>query len=296
MNQQFSSALAQGDNTPVVLVRKNETDLVNSRELRDTLVEREAVFGDERVKALGAFLLPKDFGVTTEQVANYFEVGEECINSLVKDNRTELLSNGLVVNEGKQLKSLKDTCQIQSRAKALTTFSRRAILNVAMLLRDSPVAKTIRLVLLDATESRAVVKEIVNQQAPQCMEDIMIAQLQEMKAVKQQLNQVNNNALIAVHTANEVKQKLDNQMTINTRQQGKLKECVDKRVAERLRSCYEFDMTFDMSGHRPKFYSNLWNDLKRRFGVARYGDILHKDFNDAIKFVQNWIEPADIRV
>ena len=92
---------------------KGEMDLVNKRELRDRLVGNEAVFNDERVKALGAFLLPKDFGATIEQVANYFEVGEECINSLVKDNRTELLSNGLVVNEGKRLKSLKDTCQIQ---------------------------------------------------------------------------------------------------------------------------------------------------------------------------------------
>ena len=150
---------------------KGEMDLVNRRELRDRLVGNEVVFNDKRVKALGAFLLPKDFGATTEQVANYFEVGEECINSLVKDNRTELLSNGLVVNEGKQLKSLKDTCQIQSRAKALTTFSRRAILNVAMLLRDSQVAKTIRSVLLDATESKTVVKEIVKQQDSYMIED-----------------------------------------------------------------------------------------------------------------------------
>ena len=150
---------------------KGEMDLVNKRELRDRLVGNEAVFNDERVKALGAFLLPKDFGATIEQVANYFEVGEECINSLVKDNRTELLSNGLVVNEGKRLKSLKDTCQIQSRAKALTTFSRRAILNTAMLLRDSTVAKTIRSVLLDATENKTVVKEIVKQQDSYMIED-----------------------------------------------------------------------------------------------------------------------------
>jgi len=222
MNMQMSNALAQGDNIPVILNGvSQEIDLVDDRELRNSLVENEAVFEDKRVKVLVGFLLPNDFGATTEQVANYFEVGEECINSLVKDNKDELLNNGLTINVGEQLKSLKDTCQIQSRAKALTTFSRRAILNVAMLLRDSQVAKTIRSVLLDATENKEVVKEIVSQsqfdmsqlspslqafgQLFQSMAQVELNQ----KQMQQQLSQVNNHALEAKATAEQATKQME---------------------------------------------------------------------------------------
>ena len=167
MNNQMSSALAQGDNTPVVLVGKNETDLVESRELRDTLVNREAVFEDNRVKALGTFLLPKDFGATTEQVANYFEIPIGTLKSTISEHIEELSENGYMIYEKDELKVLKGELGNPTSLKfasSLGVMSRRAILNVAMLLRDSPVAKTIRSVLLDATESKIVVKEIVSQQ------------------------------------------------------------------------------------------------------------------------------------
>lgn len=150
---------------------KGEMDLVNKRELRDRLVGNEAVFNDERVKALGAFLLPKDFGATTEQVANYFEVDAETIQKVIQRNKEELKANGLSKVTGEQLADIKSICQIQSRAKELTIFTRRAILNTAMLLRDSTVAKTIRSVLLDATENKTVVKEIVKQQDSYMIED-----------------------------------------------------------------------------------------------------------------------------
>lgn len=164
MSKQMSETLKQGDQTPVVLIGKNETDLVEDRELRDSLVEHEAVFEDERVKALGAFLLPKDFGATTEQVANYFEIPKSTIDATIKDNMKEISDNGYDVLEGEQLTCLKQVGAIHIRTAKLGIFSRRAILNVAMLLRDSQVAKTIRSILLDATENKTVVKEIVKDQ------------------------------------------------------------------------------------------------------------------------------------
>lgn len=130
---------------------------------------------------------------------------------------------------------------------------------------------------------------------PTTTEEILIYQLEEQKKIKNQLNQVNHKALSAVNTANDVRSILDKQMTINTTQQGKIKEAVSKRVHDRLERCLEFEHDFDKLAHKSKFYSNIWSDLKHRFGVARYGDILHIDFEDALNFVQNWIEPAEIR-
>lgn len=161
------NALCRKENlhTPVILNGVcQEIDLVDNRELRNSLVENEAVFDDSRVKALAGFLLPKDFGATTEQVASYFEVGIETIQKVIQRNRTELAENGFKHFSKSEIQNGQAVQLASIPNRGINIFSRRAILNVAMLLRDSHVAKTIRSVLLDATENKTVVKEIVNQQ------------------------------------------------------------------------------------------------------------------------------------
>ena len=154
-----------------------ENELITMKEARNNLIEREDVFDDTRVKALSSFLLPKDFGATTQMVADYFEVGFKAIESLVNDNLEELTENGFVVHTRENLltsfKNVKtkrggfdvlddnDNILFSGSNKGVRIFTRRTILNVAMLLRDSAVAKQIRTVLLDATENTTVVKEII---------------------------------------------------------------------------------------------------------------------------------------
>ncbi|MET7692513.1 restriction endonuclease [Streptomyces sp. NPDC005483] len=76
-------------------------------------------------------------------------MGLEAVKSLVKDHRTELETNGYHLLTGEQLRSFKNLSGIQSRTASLALFSRRAVLNVAMLLRDSEVARQVRVYLLD---------------------------------------------------------------------------------------------------------------------------------------------------
>lgn len=123
----------------------NESALLESKTLRDGVLERTDVL--DRVKALS--LLPDGMHVTTAMVAAYFEVGLTAIRSLVLDHRAELEANGYRVLTGSELSSFKELSGIQSRSASLATFSRRAILNVAMLLRDSEVARQVRVYLLD---------------------------------------------------------------------------------------------------------------------------------------------------
>lgn len=224
MNKQMSSALAQGDQTPVVLVGSKEVDLVDNRELRNSLVENEAVFDDSRVKALVGFLLPKDFGATTEQVANYFEIPIGTLKSTISEHSQELSANGYKTYEKEELKALKGELENPTTLKftsSLGVFSRRAILNVAMLLRDSQVAKTIRSVLLDATENKTVVKEIVNQQqfdmsqlSPslqafgQLFQSMAQMEINQSK-IQSQLNQVNHHALEAKATAEQATKQME---------------------------------------------------------------------------------------
>ena len=122
-----------------------ETALLESRALRDSV--RTRINAIDRVKPL--ILLPDDLHVTTSMVADYFEVGVEAVKSLVKDHRAELVSTGYRTLTGQELKSFKTLSGIRSRTPSLALFSRRAVLNVAMLLRDSRVARDVRLHLLD---------------------------------------------------------------------------------------------------------------------------------------------------
>ncbi|MFI2431598.1 restriction endonuclease [Streptomyces sp. NPDC018693] len=123
----------------------NESALLESKSLRNSVLDRTDVL--DRVKALS--LLPDGMHVTTAMVAAYFEVAVKTLESLVEDHRDELEGSGYQVLTGTRLALFKRASGIQSRSKALALFSRRAVLNVAMLLRDSEVARQVRVYLLD---------------------------------------------------------------------------------------------------------------------------------------------------
>jgi restriction system protein len=115
----------------------NESALLESKSLRDSVLERTDVL--DRVKALS--LLPDGMHVTTAMVAAYFNVTVEAIRALVHDHRSELEASGYRVPVGTELSDFKQLSDIQTRTRSLALFSRRAVLNVAMLLRDSEVAR-----------------------------------------------------------------------------------------------------------------------------------------------------------
>ncbi|MEU5098304.1 restriction endonuclease [Streptomyces sp. NPDC020996] len=123
----------------------DESVLLESKTLRSSVLDRTDVL--DRVKALS--LLPDGMHVTTAMVAAYFDVGLEAVKSLIKDHRSELEASGYRLLIGDELRSFKDLSGIQSRSRSLAIFSRRAVLNVAMLLRDSEVARQVRAYLLD---------------------------------------------------------------------------------------------------------------------------------------------------
>ena len=123
----------------------NETVLLESKSLRESALGRTEVL--DRVKTLS--LLPDGVHVTTAMVATYFEVGITAIRALVLDHRAELEASGYRVLAGTELSYFKQLSGIQSRTPTLALFPRRAVLNVAMLLRDSEIARQVRVYLLD---------------------------------------------------------------------------------------------------------------------------------------------------
>ncbi|MFJ4123325.1 hypothetical protein ACIP3U_18565 [[Kitasatospora] papulosa] len=114
----------------------------------------------DKVKNL--VMLPDGIHLRTEDVARYFEVSAEVVRKLTQRHRAEVEENGLRLLRGAELRifhrdmvSLWGGEQAVSYPQAptqLTLFTRRTVLNVAMLLRDSDIARSVRTHLLDAEE------------------------------------------------------------------------------------------------------------------------------------------------
>lgn len=117
-----------------------ENEILESLKTREELIGRTEVL--DKVKEL--ILLPNTEYATTQQVADYFEVGESAIKSLVFDNNEEVTSDGYKVLSGQELAELKSIANIKTRAKSMALFSKNSIVRIAMLLTNSEVAENIR--------------------------------------------------------------------------------------------------------------------------------------------------------
>lgn len=161
----------------------NEYELLDNKQMREELSGRIEVL--DKVGKL--VLLPNDFGATTEMVANYFEVGSiSAIKSLVKDNRKELEENGYKVVSTKDFdSSFKELANISPKSRTVALFTKRTILNIAMLLRDSEVAKEIRKQLLNVMENKQAQDEFkfnVNTEK-ELMLEVMMADTEEQRMI-----------------------------------------------------------------------------------------------------------------
>ncbi|MEU5228624.1 hypothetical protein AB0G82_05055 [Streptomyces anulatus] len=136
-----------------------EVALFESRALRGEQMGRIDVL--DKVK--GLVMLPDGIHVRTEGVARYFEVSTEAVKKVTQRHRAEVEENGLILLRGSELRlfhrdmlSLWRGAGVESYPQAatqLTLYTRRTVLNVAMLLRDSDITRCVRTYLLDAEEA-----------------------------------------------------------------------------------------------------------------------------------------------
>ncbi len=147
-----------------------ETQFIENKVLREKYISRFEVL--EKVKTL--LLIPKMECMTIKQVADFYEVGEDTIKSVVLRNKDELESDGMCYKtpvdfkifkgssctfknlrqeHGKLIVQIVDTTTLlEIPNRGIRCFPRRAILRMGMLLRDSKVAKEVRTQLLNIEE------------------------------------------------------------------------------------------------------------------------------------------------
>lgn len=237
---------------------KRENQLLENKKMREEVVDRIEVL--EQVGEL--LLLPNTDFATTEMVANYYEVAIETIKSLVFDNKDELIGNGYRVVEKEELSSLKNLSQLKTRAKSLALFSKRAILNVSMLLRDSKVAIELRSRLLDvihdSEQGQGNIETIINEISEekqlmlQRIEAEMNGNFDEVCVINAKLFALKNKRISELE--DEIKIITENSLTIK-----EARKVINRLV--RIIAMKEF------SGAFGKAYSELYSKVNYQLGI-----------------------------
>lgn len=151
-----------------------EKQLLEDRVLRDKCVERFHVL--EKVKAL--LLIPGKECMTTQQVADYYEVDYQAIQMAYQRNKEELITDGVMLDKVENFLNSQHVSFQKERNKAtlvydngisfvitnrgLKVFPRRAILRIGMLLRDSSIAREIRNQLLNIEEKTSNETKVID--------------------------------------------------------------------------------------------------------------------------------------
>ena len=131
-------------------------DLLNNKNEREIIMSEERLDILDKVKEL-VFMKGTEY-MTTQIMADYYNVAEGTIKALVSRNNDELIKNGYKVLYKEKLKEFKGKLQDATTlneikfVSQLALFNKRSILNVGMLLEDSPIAEEVRTLLLDNHE------------------------------------------------------------------------------------------------------------------------------------------------
>ena len=141
-----------------------EIKLMESKELREQMAARVDVL--DKVKKL--FLLPKLDMVTAQQIADYYEVDYNAIRMCYHRNKDEINEDGVKMEgldfwkehfvtsknstRGSMSFVIDDNTIITIPNAGINLFSKRAVLRIGMLLRDSVIAQEVRTQLLNAFE------------------------------------------------------------------------------------------------------------------------------------------------
>lgn len=216
-----------------------ERDILDNANVRkDLLDNNKSLIAIEEYKHIETIKNKIDY-LTMQQVSEYFDVGYEGIRSLISRHKQELIENGLLILSGKETKNFfldfnVKTNNIQGgfvvddfkfANKLNYLVDKRCLLNIAMLLTESEVAKGIRSKLLDiamgvvegnivATDNNS--KELIDSFKSQIdflMEQIKIKDKQ-IETLENLLNKIdlNNNTkpLIENKTEDEVENEILN--------------------------------------------------------------------------------------
>ena len=163
-----------------------EQELLEQKDLRNEMIVNIEVLD----KVGDLLLLPNTEKATIKQVAQYYNATEDAIKKVIQRNMNEFVGDGYkhynkkelidfyerqgqnVTNvkreKTKTIISFKEYTDLHINNTGLSLFTKRAMLRVGMLLRDSEIAKEVRTRLLDIVhdvgkENPEIINNIINE-------------------------------------------------------------------------------------------------------------------------------------
>lgn len=142
----------------------NEQEFIDKKDLRDKAIEKVEVL--DKVKKL--FMIPSMDVMTIGQVAEYYGVSNDLLRKCYQNNKNEINDDGtyiktskdflmgnyftLETDKGGSTFRIDENTALKIPNRGIRCFSKRAILRIGMLLRNSEVAKEVRTQLLNTFE------------------------------------------------------------------------------------------------------------------------------------------------
>lgn len=226
--------------------------------------------------------IPHLSGATLQQVASFYQVCTQTIKTLSYSHRKEMLADGYQILTKKDLQNFSDP-SLTIPNRGLIFFSRRAILRLGMLLRDSPIARQVRSYLLDSEEVPLNFKEAdpFKKTANQ-----LVAQARLIAAMAETLSE-NQTAMRVLHEQDQqhekrlkyVEQYLWGDLgdlqapLLRTKSElsGKEVQELQKRVkAKGLNS------------------QQLWKAFRKHFGISRYSLLPKTRYQEALDWIDSF--------
>lgn len=143
---------------------------------------------------------------------------------------------------------------------------------------SSAVEKAFELNVAYINEFERMKKYILSQQqnpyinmSPQ---ELMIETLKEQEKMKKEFN----------NKFDELEEKIDNKITINSYQQRRIQKLTSERVRERIKARPE------LKGHEKLLFGAIYRRIKDTFGIPSYKDLLEKDIDDCFIVINSFIE------
>lgn len=117
--------------------------------------------------------------------------------------------------------------------------------------------------------------------------DLIIQQLmqQSVRELQNQMERVVINQEALKEEVSQVKDYLNNRITLDHGQQQAVQNAKKKRVERLWR---EGAYNKDVHDTKRKLHGAAGSALNNAFGVSSYRDIKEKDFEEALNFVKNW--------
>ena len=286
----------------------DEIVILESKSLREHYCSTDEYLGVlDRVGQLAN--LPGTSWATKDQVAEFYKVSIQTLETVIIRNKEEFLSDGYNILNKKDLENIHFECfEIPNRGLAI--FPRRAVLRAGLLLRDSDIAKEVRNYLLDIEENVKNISVYQTQNKLAIMAEHLgflaeeqARHAQEIKCHAAQLAESSDQFLMQTQMIKAIVTE------INTAREriGKLENRVDQKLERHERRLYALESRrghfsqdsvyisteqretlqalVKASGKHPK---TVWSKFNKRFDITRYRFLEKSKFQEGLDWLKNY--------